>query len=88
MSFGSVLLETSLDLFFAGSVEKAFGGVSLSFFKPIFKGLSLLLFLLGGVSCQPFGLLHPLLNILIVWPNHLKRMLAIAAAIVSSSFGY
>ena len=85
MSFGFVLFETSLDLF-AGSVEKISGGVSLSFFKPIFKGLSLLLLLLGGVSCQPFGLLHPFLDILIAWPNHLKRVLAVA--VVWSSFGY
>ena len=87
MSLGSVLLETSLDLF-AGSVEKTSGGVSLSFFKPIFKGLSLLFLLLGGVSCQSFGFLHPFLDILIAWPNHLERVLAIAVAIVWSSFGY
>ena len=87
MSLGFVLLKTSLDLF-AGSVEKTFGSVSLSFFKPIFKGLSLLLLFLGGVSCQPFGLLHPFLDILIAWPNHLERVLAIAVAIVWSSFGY
>ena len=42
--------------------------------------------LLGGVSCQPFGLLHPFLDILIAWPDHLERVLAVA--VVWSSFGY
>ena len=46
----------------------------------------MLLLLLGGVSCQPFGLLHPFLDILIAWPNHLERVLAVA--VVWSSFGY
>ena len=85
MFFSFVLFKTLLNLF-AESVEKISENVSLSFFKPIFKGLSLLFLLLGGISCQPFGLLHPFLDILIAWPNHLKRVLAVA--VVWSSFGY